>query len=127
MCLEGEKWHIFWFFNFLLGNGKNALFPGQEKPGKLGNFCTVTKISNHETYKNEANVSNFAMVKASDGMQNVDLPVEFKFWLIMAVFSPFWSKPGIFRENSNFLEGISWSLISRFLFFHQEMCNSTCT
>ena len=31
----------------------------------------------------------------------------------------------IFQEKCNFLEEISWSLISCFLVFYQEMCNST--
>ena len=39
------EWHISWFFNFLPVNGKNDRFPGWEKPGKPGNFCTETKIS----------------------------------------------------------------------------------
>ena len=32
----------------------------------------------------------------------------------------------IFQENGNFLEEISWSSISCFLVFYQEMCNSIC-
>ena len=41
------------------------------------------------------------------------------------IFVSFGKNREIFQENCNFLEEISWSLISCFLVFYQEMCNST--
>ena len=40
------------------------------------------------------------------------------------IFVSFGQNQEIFQENCNFLEEISWSLISCFLVFYQEMCNS---
>ena len=69
--------HISWFFNFLSGNGKIDQFPGREKPGKPGKFCTVTKISKFWAQFGKITKPDqigqifliLQMVKALDGIQ----------------------------------------------------------
>ena len=59
-----------------------------------------------------------------DGTQMLVYSQNSNFGKVLPFLVNFGQNQEIFQENCNFLEEISWSIISCFLVFYQEMCNS---
>ena len=59
-----------------------------------------------------------------DGTQMLIYSQNWNFGQFYNILVNYGQNQEIFQEKCNFLEEISWSLISCFLVFYQEMCNS---
>ena len=105
--------HISWYFNFLSGNRKIDQFPGREKPGKPGKFCTVTKISKFWGQFGKITKPDqigqifliLQMVKALDGIQMLIHSKRSNFGQFWPYFSQFLVKTRKFPGKQQFPGG----------------------
>ena len=123
----------FLVFQFPVGKREKWPISWSGKTRKSGKFFTVTRMSNFwvdfvkilKTFE-MGPIVIFANGKSFlDGTQMLVYSQNWNFGQFYNILVNYGQNQEIFQEKCNFLEEISWSLISCFLVFYQEMCNSS--